>query len=340
MRIISIDHFRVIAILAVVAIHTFAFWPYPTIYNIVQLLARFAVPFFFAASGYLFCLKHKNSPVTWQSIAAPVRRIMLIFVIWSCIYAIAPVLIPKNWNVLSQQGLIDPLLNQVKLIAHDISQHPLFYLLEGPGFHLWFLPSLAMSLSLLALALHYHRLGLLVIFGLILFTIGLLGKAYANTSWGLHINFNARNGIVFSMVFVAIGAWLAQREYKPPLSYALIIFILGYLLQFFEAQYLHALNSQTPVAGHDFLIGTLPLGIGALLIALAKPTLGTSLPIYRLAPHVLGIYAVHIIVRDFLEPIRDKLPLYYLSWALLTFAISLALSLLYKTITTKRHRVE
>ena len=340
MRIISIDHFRVLAILAVVAIHTFAFWPYPTIYNLVQLLARFAVPFFFAASGYLFCIKHKDKPVTWQSIASPLRRIMGIFVIWSCIYAVAPVLIPKNWNVLSQQGLIDPLFNQVLLIAHDIGQHPLFYVFEGPGFHLWFLPSLAMSLSLLALALHYQRVGLFVIFGISLFIFGLLAKAYANTSLGLHVNFNTRNGIVFSTVFVAMGAWLAKRSDKPPMSYAIIIFILGYLLQFFEAQYLHAQNPQTPVAGHDFLIGTLPLGIGALLIALAKPTLGTSLSIYRLAPHVLGIYAVHIIVRDFLEPIRDKLPLYYLSWGLLTFAISLALSIIYKTIITWRRRVK
>lgn len=336
MRITSIDTLRVVAILAVVAIHAFAFWPYPALYDVVQLLARFAVPFFFAASGYLFSQKHLNKAVTWQSIAFPVRRIMVVFVIWSCIYAIAPVVIPKNWSVLSQQGLVDPLLQQINLTLHDLAVRPLFYVFEGPGFHLWFLPSLAMSLALLAVALHYQRLGTFVILGLGLFILGLLAKAYANTSWGWHVNFNARNGLFFSTVFVAIGAWLAQRPDKPSNGYALIIFTLGYLLQFFEAQYLHALNPQMPVTGNDFLIGTLPLGIGALLIALARPSLGECTQIHRFAPYVLGIYVVHIIVRDFLEPIRDKLPLYYISWTLATFAISLSLSLLFKKISTIR----
>lgn len=339
MRIISIDSVRVLAMAAVVAIHTFAFWPYPDVYGGVQLLARFAVPLFFTASGYLFSKKHLARPVTLHSAVSTLRRIMLVYLIWTLVYAIAPAIVPKNWDNIALHGMLSELTQQLDLTLNDIAQRPLFYLYQGPGFHLWFLPALALSLGLLALALRMNRLGLFVALGLALFCAGLLGYPYMNTAWGWEPGFSVRNGPFFGTVFVAIGAWLARRQVKPRLDFALIIFVLGYLLQFLEAHHLHTLNPQMPLAGYDYLIGTLPLGVGALLVALALPTFGERSGLARLAPYVMGIYVSHILIRDFLEPIVYDLPLYYVSWGILTFVLCLVLTMILRRIPVIRHSV-
>lgn len=325
MRITSVDSFRVIAILAVVGIHAFAFWQTPTTYDGVQLLNRFAVPFFFISSGYFFTqqvLAGKNP----SAIAlATTKRLALIFFIWSCVYALAPAIIPKNWANVTQNGLSAELFKSLQFTFNDIYQRPVFYFFQGPGFHLWFLPALICCQLLLAFALRFNQLESFMLLALILFIFALLAKPYANMPWGIHTGFDARNGPFFGALFVAAGAWLAYKKIQPQAKMAVAILLAGYTLQFFEATYLHQRNPAMPMAGNDFLIGTTLLGLGTMLLALALPSLGSSSKIYKLAPYGLGIYVVHILVRDFLESNPASLPIYSITWTLSTFIVSATL---------------
>jgi surface polysaccharide O-acyltransferase-like enzyme len=322
MRIQSVDTFRVFAILAVVGIHAFAFWRYPSAYEWVQLFNRFAVPFFFISSGYFFTQKTLAGSDPKAMALTTAKHLALIFLIWSCIYALAPAFIPKNWANLSQNGLLAELGKQLHLTLINIPERPIFYLFQGPGFHLWFLPALICAQLLLAFALRFNQLETFILLAISLFIFALLAKPYSNFGWGIHTAFDARNGPFFSTFFVAMGAWLAYKKIQPKLSLAMAVFALGFILQLVEAHYLHSINTSMPVPGNDYLLGTTLLGLGAMLIALALPTIGSTSKIYRFAPYVLGIYVIHILVRDFLEPIHTSLPLYSVTWTLATFIIS------------------
>lgn len=325
MRIISIDTFRVFAILAVIGIHAFAFWLYPKTYDWVQLLNRFAVPFFFITSGYFFTLRALAGKDPTSMAVASAKRLALIFFVWSCVYALAPAFIPKNWANVAQNGWSAELFKQLQLSFSDFSQRPVFNLFQGPGFHLWYLPALICCQLLLGVSLRFKQLPSFMLLALALFIFALLAKPYANTAWGIRIAFDARNGPFFGSIFVAMGAWLAYKNFKPGWKMAMAVLLLGYGLQFWEGQYLHHLNPAMPVAGNDFLVGTVFLGLGVMLVALALPTLGASTKIYKLAPYGLGIYVIHILVRDFLEPIHSSLPFYAVTWTLATFIVSLGL---------------
>lgn len=322
MRINSVDSFRVLAILSVVGIHSFAFWTTPDAYVWVQLFNRFAVPFFFISSGYFFTQKALAGGDATAMALTTAKHLALIFLIWSCVYALAPAFIPKNWANLAQNGWLPELLKQFHLSLMDIQQRPIFHLFQGPGFHLWFLPALLCAQLLLAFSLRFNQLETFMLLAVSLFLFALLAKPYANFGWGMHIAFDARNGPFFSTLFVAMGAWLAYKKIRPKLSVALAIFVLGYVMQWIEAHYLHSINPAMPVTGNDYLVGTILLGLGAMFIALAMPSIGTTSKIYRLAPYVLGIYVIHILVRDFLEPVYTSLPFYSISWTIATFIVS------------------
>jgi surface polysaccharide O-acyltransferase-like enzyme len=321
-RISSIDTLRVVAIFCVVGIHAFALWLLPTSYDWVQLFNRFAVPFFFIASGYFFTQKSlaQNKPLA-QALNAS-QHLLLLFFVWSCVYALAPALIPKNWVHISQNGLLEELNKQFNITLADFARQPIFYFFQGPGFHLWFLPALICAQLLLAFALRFKQIETFMLLAAALFIFALLAKPYANLSWGIHTAFDARNGPFFSTPFVAMGAWLAYKNIKPRLSIALIVFLFGFGLQFFEGNYLHSMNKGMPVAGNDFVVGTALLGLGAMLGALALPTLGSYTKLHFLAPYGLGVYLIHILVRDFLEPISNTLPLYGITWTIATFSAS------------------
>ncbi len=339
MRITSIDTFRVWAILAVVGIHAFAFWLYPIAYDGVQLLNRFAVPFFFITSGYFFTKKTLAGNDPTALAFATLKNLALIFFIWSCVYALAPAFIPKNWANVTQNGLLSELVKQAAITWADLQQRPIFYFFQGPGFHLWFLPALVSAQWLLAFALRFKQLESFLLLATVLFIFALLAKPYANTAWGIHIAFDARNGPFFGSVFVVMGAWLAYKNSQPRLGSAVAIATLGYGIQFLEAYYLHNLNPAMPIAGNDFLVGTTLLGLGAMLIALALPTIGTRSKIYRLAPFVLGLYVIHILVRDFLQPIYPSLPFYAVTWTLATFILSALLVVLMSKIPLVRKTI-
>src|SRR5574342_709618 len=81
----AIDFIKFFAILAVLVIHTF-----PSDnqlgYFILDNFARFAVPFFFAASGYLFGLKVINNPKSLAYFKKYTIKILKIYVTWFVFY--------------------------------------------------------------------------------------------------------------------------------------------------------------------------------------------------------------------------------------------------------------
>jgi surface polysaccharide O-acyltransferase-like enzyme len=326
-RIQSVDVFRVLAIAAVIALHTAPHTGPDAVglrvdaRTVLDQLERFAVPLFFMLSGYFWAGRCRDRAACWTAGAALARRVLVLFAAWSVIYFLIAVA-AVGW-----QGATRPLPGLPTL------------LLQGTKVHLWFLPALALAalVSGALLARGWERT--LVVLAVALYAIGLAGKAYADTPVGFHTHVNIRNGLCFSLIMFVTGIRLRRVGPRPSWRALGPALALGGLaLQLAEVAWLHA-RWGTNMA-QDFVIGTYFYGLGMTMLALADPAPLRCPRLAGLGPLVLGIYASHFLFVDLLarpdSPLR-AVPGWDIIVVALVFALSLALTgLLWRFAPTRR----
>jgi surface polysaccharide O-acyltransferase-like enzyme len=294
MRISGIDTMRVIAILAVITIHT-GIMRGSFAHGIFDQLARFAVPFFFITAGYLFY--KKNGQASGRQLGKQttqyIFRIAVIFAFWSIFY--------MGWSVIYQTlRHIDKFNNfssvlpiQFNLRLNDFVKHYSDYIMVGGAVHLWFLPALGSSIFLLAIAIKYNKLFIITQLSIVLFIVMLLAGPYNQVIVNIPKKYLLRNWPFFCSFFVFIGANIARYNIRTSFSKACLLFIIGAFLQLGESITLWKLYGK-PICELDFLFGTLLFGTGAFLIALLVPHFGEKIGINKLGKYTLGIYVIHL----------------------------------------------
>ncbi len=302
-RIASIEVFRAIAILAVICIHTrpfFALRNDAEIYRFLALridhLARFAVPFFFITAGYFFGKKLNRGAPLGSTLTADLKKLGLIFITWSLMYAVVPRWIPvhairsRGWDF-EFAGLVNAPLQAA---IRKFQAAPLNFLLEGTWGPLWFLPALMLALIIVSILVFLKKEKLIVPLASVLFVIGLLTKAYVATPLGMSIpvRMNPRNGPFIATLFVALG-WRFSKQTAPPLGkWAATTMIVGAIvLQEAEIYLLASYYRASPV--FDCVLATLPFGVGVFLLALAEPRFAANTPLPMIGGLTLGIYVSH-----------------------------------------------
>lgn len=302
-RVQSIDVVRVGAIFAVVVIHTMPFsdtyiWLGQDI-NVGYLLnqlARFAVPFFFVISGYFWASKINAGGPIFYSTKKMAKKVSTIFLVWSAIY-----LLPINLVEAFQYGMLGPIKVTYWNVA-ALFNHPIRTAMEGGKVHLWFLVSLLFCLIFCAILVAKEMEKSLIRLSVVLYAIGLLGKAYADSPIGFRSEFNFRDGPFFGLVFFVTGYKLSQsRERGSWLILGLSLAIFGTLMHFAEIFMLQSLWGTTII--QDYVIGTYFMGVGVALISLSNPRFLRCDQLSNIAPLVLGIYAIHFIFVDLLRPV-------------------------------------
>lgn len=130
-RIQSVDCFRVLAIFAVIAIHTTPFYygkPAGHELDLVIIInqsARFAVPFFLIISGYFWSEKIQRNPDIPDVSIKSAQRVGVIFVLWSSIYlAIGAA---RSFVNGGQAGLLNDVAYAISLLVNK----PITSLLQG-----------------------------------------------------------------------------------------------------------------------------------------------------------------------------------------------------------------
>jgi surface polysaccharide O-acyltransferase-like enzyme len=196
-RIESIDLFRVIAIAAVIVIHTTPFNASGLIGNqvdaatLVDQLARFAVPFLFILSGFFWGSKVEAKEKLKGTTLVMAKRILFLFLAWSVIY-----LLPTNLLASFDFGVLGP-VKKVVWNLNSAANRPWNTLFQGTKEHLWYLMGLLCSLSISAVLVWYRQKALLVFVAVAFYITGLAGGAYSTTPVGFHSEFNFRNGPFF-----------------------------------------------------------------------------------------------------------------------------------------------
>lgn len=301
-RIKSVDSVRIVALAAVIAIHTRPFHTGDATDDIGSLavtinqLARFAVPFFFVISGYFWGVKIRSGAAPAEVTTAMANRILVIFGVWSTFYAL-----PYNVAEIPQLGVLGYLKNAYWSVL-SLLRHPVVAVLQGTKSHLWFLMALLFPLGLGSLLVRLRRPGLLVVLAVVLYVIGLLGKAYADTPFGIHTDFNTRNGPFFSTIFFVSGYMLSKaRPNHRWFSFGAILVVLGTGIHFIELYYLSTLYGSTSLP--DFLVGTYFTGVGMAILALSNARCLQGRFVSEMGKFTLGIYAIHYFFVDLLRPV-------------------------------------
>jgi surface polysaccharide O-acyltransferase-like enzyme len=307
MRISSIECGRVVAILAVMVIHISPFSnPFdPSVWNwtvdiyvagFLNQITRFAVPFFFLCSGYFLQPKLSSAPpmpVAWRYC----RPLLILWLLWSLLYALIPFDPVGAW----QQGYLASMAFQWQLLLSD----PLNQWWVGGMVHLWFLPALMLAVLMLALCQQWRKPGLALALGATLYLLALLGGSYAKPLLGAEWALMTRNGPFFSLLFVALGFMIRQRQWTMTSSMAMRLMLVGMLVYLLEGLILHQWW-QIPFGRHDFLLATIPWAVGLFCWLLANPHLGRGSWLERQSPKVLGLYCLHMLLVIWLFPLSMK----------------------------------
>lgn len=229
----AIDVMKYVSALLVICIHTAPFATVAPGFNfvLVQLIARTAVPFYFATSGFFLFKKlfSAESSDRLGILKTYSLRILKLYGIWTLIYLPIIVLNAKNTGNLT---------NIVYYLRN--------LLLNGSIYHLWFLPALVVGVWITYFLIDKLKMNIAFILTLVLYLIGMginvYGAALENIPalskfYEVFISIfeTSRNGIFFAPVFLCIGAYISTM---PRLKNKVVFggLILSILLLCFEVQ--------------------------------------------------------------------------------------------------------
>lgn len=298
----TLDVFRMIAIFAVIVIHTEPL-SIPSDGSVnwvgawINQFCRFAVPFFFTAAGYLLGSKMIGQNLQLSILSKQSLRLAKVFLFWTIIYL---VFIPDFVTTFNNVGVIKAIYWNFMALIKD----PYWLVRHGTRIHLWFLVTMIFGLGAIALWIKTTKGGAVVPVILGFYVFGLLGGPY---SWLLPdtIAFAPFFPINFfsAVACMLTGWWLAQRRPSVPVAYATVLFFVGMLIYFGEVL-VHYLLLGTSPWEQDILVGTIFWIAGIMLIIMAKPEVGKGTAWASWGRFTLGIYAIHLVVRDALLPAK------------------------------------
>lgn len=294
----TIDLIKFFAILSVVIIHTFP-GNDKLGYFVLDHLSRFAVPFFFAASGYLFSLKVSDNPQHFSYFKRFVTKILKIYVSWLIFYVGYDVI-----RIFLTHGNVKAQLAKYK---ENLTVLNLLYYGQGTsGYQLWFVISLVWSIVVLYLFYRLKRVRLLLVIAFCFNLLGLFGQSYSVFD-GLPVS-TTRAALYISLFYTVMGFWLASahtwRKYDSRTYFYL--FFTFTILQVLEGLWL---QKGLEAEHGEYFFSTIFLTLFLFLYALSKPNLGKGLLITRIGGNSLGIYAIHIFFIDMVDILFESIGL-------------------------------
>ncbi len=264
---------------------------------LVQNLARFAVPFFLATSGYFFGMAVRKGAPVLPLLGRYLKRLLMVFAGWSVIYGVLPNGILKTfyrggwvggWDAIQAQG--------VKTVTY-ITSYPLKFLLVGTKFHLWFFVALMMGLVIVGALILIKKQKYILPVAAVLFLAGFLMVNQTPFHVKLYETISDGGGPFYAPLFLSLGWWCSGLKRPPELWIAATLIVTGVILRMTEMFVFWDFLGDKSFLPRAYTLGTVPLGMGFFLLALARPQLGASTVLPKLGALTLGIYASHILIQ-------------------------------------------
>lgn len=187
-----VDIVKLFCSFLVVAIHTEPFRNYVWAERGFNILTRFAVPFFFVASGYfLFINGYDKKRVLHQ-----LGRIIKLYVVWSVIYL--PVLIINS--IEKGNGVINALVS---------------FFWNGTWTQFWYLAATIYAIIILYFLFPILKQRGMFILCAFLYVIGLMISTYSpltSALVGTEVSVETRNAIFYALPYMYMGAFLSLNK--------------------------------------------------------------------------------------------------------------------------------
>ncbi|GAB4074567.1 acyltransferase family protein [Barrientosiimonas marina] len=338
-----IDYVKGFAILFVVAIHTKAVQgAHLGIIDgddanfIINTLARFAVPFFFAASGYLFVQKlntiqrdNKNAEQV-QYAKKYIRKLIKLYLAWFIFYFLFELAV----NFIETEKNSAALWNMFTNYIDHFSLWSFIYLGDGwPVYHLWFLPALIWAILILFLFIQMRLIRVLFVVSIGLHLIGLFGQSY---SFLFDIPFNTRDGIFFALFYVTLGGMMAKYPVfasfarKMPTRSAVIWLGILSCVQILEGFItLQVYDGKA----ENYFISTIPLVIVLFLLVIKHNQMGKGSVMAKIGAKAVGIYVSHVFIMASIHILMHRMGLTmvedWLLWKVIITPIVLLLAFIF-----------
>lgn len=302
---------RIIAMVFVVLIHTDPFedvGAYGTAVNfLIDSSARFAVPFFFMASGYFFAFKTlSNDPDSYL-----IKRVTTI----SSIYVLGlflsfPVFL--TGSVVRAGSENRALMDSAMLkLTEFVAPIDLLYYGNSISEILWFLPALIFSLLFIYLFIRIDKTRYLLPIATGFHVIGLLGAGY---TMFVDIPFEIRDALFFGFFYTTLGYYISSHDWQPDPERSTLYLgatVLFGVLHVGERYVLgYVLTDQTvtqSVYTSSYTIATALFTVSLFLFLLSRPDLGRSTRLPSWGNYAVGIYVAHPPVLYVLERTSEAL---------------------------------
>ncbi|WP_052352978.1 acyltransferase [Neobacillus dielmonensis] len=293
----AIDFFKFFAIVAVVLIHTF-----PSDHKLgffyIDNFTRFAVPYFFAASGYLFGIKVKDNPNSWTYFKRYIFKILKIYVCWLLFYLAYDMV-----RMYLEHG--DQFREEWDKYRENLTFENLAYYGEGTsGYQLWFVIALVWSVVILYVFFRLRLIGLLLALSLCLNLAGLFGQSYAHF-YELPAE-STRDALYVGLFYTTLGFSFAywQKSWNFSRWTYFVWFAVFAVLQGAEGYWLE----KTLSAEHgEYFLSTVFLTVFLFIFTIKSPHLGKGLWISKIGARSLGIYTIHVFFIDIVDLWFDDL---------------------------------
>ncbi|WP_407984390.1 acyltransferase [Priestia abyssalis] len=293
----SIDFFKFFALFFVVCIHTGPFRNVHTelfngdiISSMINIFARFAVPYFFAVSGYLFGQKLISSRNQISYFKRYLTKLWKLYIVWLIFYLLYNISLKVFQSY--KQGLnIKHVI--IEYLHTTITLRKLYYGIDSSSsFHLWYLLALIWSIIILFIFIKINKVKILLIISLIFNLIGLFGQSYSFL-FTLHIQ--TRDALFFGLFYTTLGYCFNHiKVNKRPKLYLALSCIFA-LLQLFEGFILIKVFER-PLG--NYYISTIPLIAFLLSVILTKNNLGRGSIFEKIGKTAVGVYIIHPLFLD------------------------------------------
>lgn len=289
-RVVQVDLMRFVAFATITLIHVG--WVETKDLNVhsgLMLLLRYSLPFFFMTSGY-FAERHVHESSAY--LHRVVLRLAGLFLFWELVYNGIHFFV-CDFGYRAMPTTPREILTYAAITLNG----------GGVAFHLWFLPWLAVSLTVFMIL---RRFGWRAVWigSALLYALGLAVGPY-NEFTGLYDQvarifpepaaFTARNGPFFGPIFIAFGAWVARhgdRVASVPAGVPEATFLLGLAVFALEASFI-SLHGIKMLSGFNFLFGSLIFAPALFLIVMRRSVGPVGLGLARLGRYALGMYCIH-----------------------------------------------